>query len=76
MKVIISPSKATGNIHAPASKSAMQRACAAALLRRGTSILHHPGHSDDEKAALFIIEQLGAIVEKQDKSFNIRSNGI
>ncbi|HZH99518.1 MAG TPA: 3-phosphoshikimate 1-carboxyvinyltransferase [Flavisolibacter sp.] len=76
MKVIISPSKVTGTIQAPASKSAMQRACAAALLRRGTSILHHPGHSDDEKAALSIIEQLGAIVEKQDKSFNIRSNGI
>jgi 3-phosphoshikimate 1-carboxyvinyltransferase len=76
MKVIISPSKATGTIQAPASKSAMQRACAAALLRRGTSILHHPGHSDDEKAALSIIEQLGAIVEKQGDSYYIRSNGI
>jgi 3-phosphoshikimate 1-carboxyvinyltransferase len=76
MEVTISPSTVSGSIIAPASKSAMQRACAAALLRSGTTILHHPGHSDDEKAALSIIEQLGAIVNDRDGSIHIRSEGL
>ena len=76
MEVTISPSTVSGSIIAPASKSAMQRACAAALLRSGTTVLHHPGHSDDEKAALSIIEQLGAIVNDLDGSIHIRSEGL
>lgn len=66
MQVKISPSVVTGNITAPASKSAMQRACALALLHEGKTIIHNPGTSNDDKAALSIIEQLGAIIKKQD----------
>lgn len=53
----------SGTIQAAASKSSMQRACAAALVSNGTSIIKNPGHSNDDNAALDIIKQLGALVE-------------
>ncbi len=62
MKVIINPSVLKGIIQAPASKSSMQRACAAALLSKGTSTIINPGHSNDDRAALDIIQKLGAKV--------------
>ena len=40
MTVTIQPSQLTGAITAAASKSSMQRACAAALLNSGTSLCH------------------------------------
>ncbi|RYZ56639.1 MAG: 3-phosphoshikimate 1-carboxyvinyltransferase, partial [Chitinophagaceae bacterium] len=76
MQVTISPSKVAGTITAPASKSAMQRACAAALLRGGTTVLHNPGISNDDNAALDIITQLGASIEKQEETITIKSNGV
>ena len=60
MIVKIQPSTISGIIKAPASKSSMQRACAAALLRKGKSIIHNPGRSNDDKAAMQIIKDLGA----------------
>ena len=62
MKVKISPSPLTGNIIAPASKSAMQRACALSLLHRGQTLSQNPGVSNDDRAALSIIEELGATI--------------
>jgi 3-phosphoshikimate 1-carboxyvinyltransferase len=62
MIVTIHPSSLKGVITAPASKSSMQRACAAALLRRGVTVLHNPGHSHDDLAALDTISRLGADV--------------
>ncbi|MGC8073692.1 hypothetical protein ACP3W1_24335, partial [Salmonella enterica] len=47
-------------IYAPASKSSMQRACAAALLRKGTTVIKNPGKSNDDIAALDTIKKLGA----------------
>ncbi|MBS1654358.1 MAG: 3-phosphoshikimate 1-carboxyvinyltransferase, partial [Bacteroidetes bacterium] len=63
MKVTIHPSKLNGIIQAPASKSSMQRACAAALLKNGKTVIQNPGHSNDDKAAIEIIKALGAVVE-------------
>ncbi len=63
MKVTIHPSQLQGRIQAPASKSSMQRACAAAFLKREFCSLFHPGHSNDDKAAINIIRSLGAKVE-------------
>jgi 3-phosphoshikimate 1-carboxyvinyltransferase len=61
---------------APASKSSMQRACAAALLRAGETIIYHPGHSNDDKAALRVIRDLGAeVMELPDGSLRVRSEG-
>ncbi|HEY1032707.1 MAG TPA: 3-phosphoshikimate 1-carboxyvinyltransferase [Flavipsychrobacter sp.] len=77
MQAIISPGKISGTLTPPASKSLMQRACAAALLHNGTTISHNPGISDDDKAALRIVQQLGASVDcAADNSIIIKSNGI
>ena len=77
MIVKISPSKISGNVHAPASKSSMQRACAAALVRKGESIIRNPGKSNDDIAGLNVIKTLGATVtENEDGSFQIISEGV
>ena len=60
MIVSITPSNVSGNIHAPTSKSSMQRACAAALINPGQTIIHNPGKSNDDLAAIGIIKNLGA----------------
>jgi len=76
MLVTIQPSALTGEILAPASKSSMQRACAAALLRAGETIIHHPGYSNDDKAALGVIRDLGAAVTRlADGSLRVISKG-
>lgn len=64
MQVKISPSDISGLVTAPASKSAMQRACALALLNDGETIIANPGQSNDDKAALSIIKNLGARIEE------------
>ena len=53
----------------------MQRACAAALIKKGKSIIHNPGRSEDDKAALDIIQRLGATVEMKDDECIIDSPG-
>ncbi len=59
----ILPFSTSGNILAPASKSAMQRALALALLNTKETRICNPGKSNDDTAALGIIKQLGATVE-------------
>ena len=59
LAVTVQPSSVKGEIFAPASKSSMQRACAAALVRKGISVIHNPGTSNDDKAALSIIREMG-----------------
>jgi 3-phosphoshikimate 1-carboxyvinyltransferase len=54
----------------------MQRALAAALIRKGTSVIHNPGQSEDDKAAIEIIEALGADVEIGKRDLQINSQGI
>ena len=62
MIVKIKPSNISGSVHASASKSSMQRACALALITEGETIIHNPGKSNDDLAALDVIQQLGASV--------------
>lgn len=76
MKVTINKSQLKGAIHAPASKSSMQRACAAALLRKGETRILNPGHSNDDKAAIEIIKTLGASVEMDNGELKVTSDGI
>ncbi len=64
MQVKITPSVISGTVMAAASKSAMQRACALALLHGGETFVHNPGQSNDDKAALSIIKNLGANLEQ------------
>lgn len=59
----IQPSKLTGTIQAAASKSSMQRACAAALLTKGETTINNPGKSNDDLAAIDVIQKLGADIQ-------------
>ncbi len=66
MQVTIYPSSIKGAVKAPSSKSLMQRALAAALLcKKNTYVKYHTLSSDD-KAALSIVQSLGASVEYVD----------
>lgn len=76
MKITIHPSKLSGTVQANASKSSMQRACAAALLIKGKTILHNAGHSNDDKAAIDIIKAMGAWVEMDNGELKVESGGI
>ncbi len=76
MIVSISSSQIKGKLKAPSSKSSMQRACAAALVRVGKTIIRHYGKSDDDVAAISIIEKLGATVERKDDDLIVVSKGI
>ncbi len=77
MTVKIQPSTLHGTVVAPASKSSMQRACAAALLCEGASEIINPGKSNDDLAALDVIQKLGArVVKNEDGSLTIYSQGV
>ncbi len=75
MRVKIIPSEIKGDFLAPPSKSMMQRACALGLLNCGITTILNPGYSNDDFAALSIIETLGASVQKSNQSIVIISNG-
>jgi 3-phosphoshikimate 1-carboxyvinyltransferase len=76
MKVTIHPSTITGTIQSNASKSSMQRACAAALVAKGKSIIKNPGHSNDDKAAMDITQRLGGMLTNNENELIIESNGV
>ncbi len=75
MRVKILPLEIKGDFFAPPSKSMMQRACALGLLNFGTTNILNPGYSNDDLAAISIIESLGARVQKNNQSIVISSNG-
>lgn len=56
----------------------MQRACAAALVKAGHTLIKNPGHSNDEKAAVQIVKDLGAVTVEYlaDGDLVILSDGI
>jgi 3-phosphoshikimate 1-carboxyvinyltransferase len=77
MTVRIEPGIISGVVSSPSSKSMTQRAYAAALLHDGKTVIHHAGHSEDELAALQVLQQLGArVVSQTNTSIEIVSEGI
>lgn len=77
MQAIIKPGAISGEVTIPPSKSMMQRACAAALLHTGTTIIRNAGTADDDKAALRVIQQLGAKVHTlPNNELEIISHGV
>ncbi|MFM1795248.1 MAG: hypothetical protein RL642_1633 [Bacteroidota bacterium] len=76
MIATIFPSTIHGAVRSPRSKSDMQRACAAALLHIGTTTILDPGRSNDDLAALDVIQKLGAKVEDHGDKILITANGI
>lgn len=76
MDVILSPSRLRGTVHAPASKSDFQRACAAALLHNGKTVLENSGKSADDKAALQLAVDLGLeILSQTETTLTVQSTG-
>ena len=75
MKVTINPSQLKGAIQAPASKSSMQRALAAAFLTKEKCTIFNPGHSNDDKAAISVIRSLGAKVEMPENNLLVVEKG-
>ncbi|HOV09755.1 MAG TPA: 3-phosphoshikimate 1-carboxyvinyltransferase [Spirochaetota bacterium] len=71
MKKFVSPSKIKGSLKAPASKSAMQRAIAAALLSRGESLITNPTFCDDSISAMRVAQGLGAKITKKSDYVSI-----
>jgi 3-phosphoshikimate 1-carboxyvinyltransferase len=78
VNVTINPSSINGIINAPASKSSMQRACAAAIAKEGHTLIKNAGASNDDKAALELVKNLGAFAVDylDDGSVIIISDGI
>jgi 3-phosphoshikimate 1-carboxyvinyltransferase len=76
MQVTVSPATIKGSVTANPSKSAMQRAVAAALLAKGKTIIRNPGLSNDCLAALEVAENLGAKIKREHDFFEITSNGV
>lgn len=72
LKVSVSPSKISGRLKAPPSKSSMQRAVAAALLSSGESLILNPSLCEDSLAALKMAECLGAAISMGDDSVLIK----
>ncbi|MFA5106555.1 MAG: 3-phosphoshikimate 1-carboxyvinyltransferase [Candidatus Micrarchaeia archaeon] len=67
----IQPGAIGGTVAAPASKSMMQRAVAAAALAGGKSIISNPSDCDDAKASIGCAQALGARVSKKGGSVEI-----
>lgn len=77
MNAVIEPCLWKGTVNVPSSKSLTQRYLAAALLRKGTTLLHNVGSSADELIALEIIKSLGAeVCENDDAPLRITSDGL
>ncbi len=76
MIATIYPSLIQGSIRSPRSKSDMQRACAAALLREGSTTIVDPGRSNDDLAALDVIAKLGAVVQDCGNKIIVTSKGV
>lgn len=76
MKRLISPSRIEGRVEAPASKSMMQRAVAAALLAEGKTVLYHPSFCNDALSALRVSEQLGASIQRGDSTVTVEGGGV
>jgi len=64
--VEVRPGRVAGEIRAPASKSVMLRAVAAALLAEGETAIVNPSDCDDARAALGVARALGAAVTEGD----------
>ena len=54
----------------------MQRACAVALVAGGRTEIYNPGHSNDDQAALDIIQRLGAKLDVQADRIIVESQGV
>lgn len=69
----VTPGSVNGEVRAPASKSAFQRAVAMAVLADGTTIIRNPSHCGDALSALNMARALG--VDVVEEPGQVRING-
>jgi 3-phosphoshikimate 1-carboxyvinyltransferase len=74
MIIGIKKSRIKGEIAAPASKSVMIRAIAAAALSDGVSRIYNPTYCEDAIAAIQVAECLGAMIIKRDGHLELTGN--
>lgn len=73
-KIALQQVELQGKLLVPPSKSDSQRAMLCGALAKGTSILENIGQSDDEKAMLQLIQDLGRTVSYEDGKVIISGN--
>lgn len=71
MKVNILPSKTSGEVSAPPSKSFAHRYLIGSVLSRGKCVINNIADSDDISATLSCIEQLGGSVTKDGNTVTV-----
>lgn len=72
MEITVHPSRLKGEVDAPPSKSITQRAIAAGMLARGTTVIRNPSFCNDSLAAISIAGALGATVTRNHDSVTIQ----
>jgi 3-phosphoshikimate 1-carboxyvinyltransferase len=73
MDIRVHPSHITGTVAAPPSKSLTQRAVAAGLLARGTTVIRYPSFCNDSLAAIRMAETLGARISTADDIITVQT---
>lgn len=63
MDVVITPSKLTGTVRIPASKSVVHRLLICAALAEGISVIKNVDFSQDIYATISVLEQFGAMIQ-------------
>ena len=76
MNARIEPGKISGSLAAPPSKSMTQRVFAGALLHSGKTVIKNAGTSNDETAALHIIQSLGAAVQRRGDVIEVAGGNV
>ncbi|PHQ79687.1 MAG: 3-phosphoshikimate 1-carboxyvinyltransferase, partial [Thalassobium sp.] len=76
MLIKVQNSHISGEVKAPSSKSMMQRMVAAAYLSNASTLIMNPGESNDCKASLDVISQLGATVKGSPAGLLIDSSDL
>jgi 3-phosphoshikimate 1-carboxyvinyltransferase len=67
----VKPSRISGRIEAPPSKSMMQRAVIASALAEGVSVITNPSFCDDALAAMKVVKAMGADVGMDGKEVTV-----
>lgn len=75
MKFIVKPSKISGSVSIPGSKSHTIRALVFALLADGESVIEEPLVSSDTESCLGMIRHFGAGVETEGRLWRVKGKG-
>lgn len=73
MEITVHPSNLKGKVEAPASKSLTQRAIAAGLLAKGTTVIRNPSFCKDSLAAIKMAAALGALITREHDSITVQT---